>query len=232
MLSQCPHCQKDLNFNEGQKQKIRAALGGPKTGALKIACPFCKQAIQLVADGSAVSEKATALEKQDAATSVKPPAYPDISWMANDICNTQTVLEDVAKVLILMAEGEAQDVVAQAFVELDYQTNFPESAQDAMEQMRFVNFAAVVLHSSFDGGFTDSKFHHYMSRMPMTRRRGIYYILVGPEFHTLYDLEAMAYSANIVVNDAEVSYFPTVLKKGQQDRDELFGPYIAATVAN
>ncbi|NOX26394.1 MAG: hypothetical protein GXP59_09850 [Deltaproteobacteria bacterium] len=231
MLSQCPHCQKDLNFDEEQKQKIRAALSGLKTGTLKLGCPFCKQAILLRADGSAAPEKA-AVPEQDVAGTVKPPAYPDISWMANDICDTQAVLEDVPKVLILMAEGAARDAVAQAFVELGYQTSFPESAGDAVEQMRFVNFAAVVLHSPFDGGFADSKFHHYMSRMPMTRRRGTYYVLVGPEFHTLYDLEAMAYSANIVVNDAEVRYFPTILKKGRQDHDELFGPYITARAAN
>lgn len=232
MIKQCPHCRKDLNFTEEQQQKIQAALGNLQSGTLKLGCPFCKKPIHLCADGSVEEENAAAPEKQAEPAVVKPPAYPDISWMATEICDTGAVLDDVPKALILMAEGEARNTVAQAFTEQGYQTNFPESAGDAMEQMRFVNFTAVVLHSPFDGGFKDSKFHRYMAQMPMTRRRGIYYVLIGPEFHTLYDLEAMAYSANIVVNDAEASYFSTILKKGRQDYDALFGPYIAALAAN
>jgi hypothetical protein len=230
MLSQCPHCQKELKFNDGQKQKIQAALDGLKKGILKLGCPFCKQTIHLCADGS-VADNVDAADKveqdEDSSGRIKPPAYPDISWMANEICDEQEAVEDVPKALILMPGGDGRDTVGRVFTELGYQTSFPESAGDAVEQMRFVNFAAVVYHAA-DTDLTESQFHNFMSQMPMSRRRAIYYVMIGSKLRTLYNLEALGYSANLVVNEAEIRYFDTILKKGMQDYDELFGPYIAA----
>jgi hypothetical protein len=74
----------------------------------------------------------------------------------------------------------------------------------------------------------DSSFHTYMRVMSMEKRRYIYYILVGKEFHTLYDLEALSYSANVVINDNEIAHFDIILRKGLRDYDDLFGPYINA----
>ena len=64
-----------------------------------------------------------------------------------------------------------------------------------------------------------------MEEMPMNIRRSMYYILVGIQFSTLYDLEALSYSANIVVNDKEIEHIDIILRKGMQDYMELFGSY-------
>ena len=94
-----------------------------------------------------------------------------------------------------------------------------------MEKMRFVNYAAVFLHTGFEpGGIRNGQFHQYMRDMNMNRRRYIFYVLVGEQFSTLYDLQAMASSANVVVNDAEIPYIATVLKKAIPEYEELFGP--------
>ena len=98
--------------------------------------------------------------------------------------------------------------------------------------MRFVNFKAVVFHSGFEGGELEaSSFQAHMKKMPMAKRRHIFYVLVGPKFNTLYDLEALASSANLVVNDNEISKFNIILKKSLQDYEDLFGPYIATLKA-
>ena len=60
----------------------------------------------------------------------------------------------------------------------------------------------------------------------MAKRRHIFYILVGPGFHTLYDLEALARSANVVVNDGDVGHLPTIFRKGRADQEKLFSPYV------
>lgn len=71
--------------------------------------------------------------------------------------------------------------------------------------MRHNDYAAVVLHADFEGtGVPDSTFHSYINALPMAKRHCILYILVGPDFRTLYDLEALALSANLVVNDNDV----------------------------
>jgi hypothetical protein len=64
--------------------------------------------------------------------------------------------------------------------------------------------------------------------MAMARRRYVFYVLIGPEFRTLYDLEALANSANLVVNDSDTGHFSIILKRGMNEYQELFGPYLQA----
>lgn len=252
MLSHCPHCQKDLNLKAAQIEKVEKALAGLSEGkTLKIACPLCKEAIHLRPDGTAVEGEGVmdnVLYSEHAGDADKPaekmveqvkaapepqnlppaaPNPPDVSWLATGEYQEQTVVKDVPLVMVLMADGEARTAVSNAFSGLGYQPEFPDSAEKAMERMRFVNFAAVVLHSSFEGGsFKDSSFHDHMCHLPMSARRTIYYVLVGPDFNTLYDLEALSYSANLVVNDSDVQHMPTILKKGLADYESLFGPLL------
>ncbi len=63
-----------------------------------------------------------------------------------------------------------------------------------------------------------------MRVMNMSRRRYIFYVLIGEQFDTLYDLQALAYSANLVVNDHEIPFIGTVLKKAIPEFETLFGP--------
>ncbi|MCJ7601796.1 MAG: hypothetical protein MUO63_09895, partial [Desulfobulbaceae bacterium] len=114
------------------------------------------------------------------------------------------------------------------FDDMGYKAVMPRTAEDAIERMRFTNFAAVVLHFGFEGNLANSTVHTHMQGMSMPKRRYIYYVLIGPEFRTLYNLEALSDSANLVINEADISAFPLVLKKGFRDYDELFGPYLAA----
>lgn len=159
---------------------------------------------------------------------VTPPSYPDISWLAQGIYTEQAVMTEVPKALVLMASGKDQAHVAKALTERGYQTEFPESASDALVKMRFGLYTAVVLHDEFDGPLAESTFHQQMSAMPMDKRRSIFYVLIGKQMHTLYNLQALALSANVVVNETECDHFDIILKKGLQEMEELFGPYALA----
>jgi hypothetical protein len=63
-----------------------------------------------------------------------------------------------------------------------------------------------------------------MREMNMSRRRYIFYVLLGEQFNTLYDLEALANSVNLVINDSEIPLIGTVLKKAIPEFETLFGP--------
>jgi hypothetical protein len=60
----------------------------------------------------------------------------------------------------------------------------------------------------------------------MDRRRYIFYILIGEQFHTLYNLEALAFSANLTVNTADLRHLDIVLRKSIPAYEELFGPML------
>lgn len=255
MLSQCPHCQQTLMLSDAQLEKIKAALASLSVGkTLKIGCPKCKQPIELNADGSVSGQSASALkdvlyaehtgnEDQAAAGIVAaaqkrpqpvrlPPAAPkppDLGWLNSGVYNEKEAIENVPHALIMIGDEDIKTQVTMAFGEMGYQPTYVQSAEEAIDKMQFMNCEAVVLHSRFEGGALESStVHRYLQEMGMTRRRYIFYVLVGPEFRTLYDLEALANSANLVVNDSDAGHFPIILKRGMSDYSDLFGPYLEA----
>lgn len=233
MLDQCPHCQQNLLLNEAQLEKIKVALASLSAGkTLKLGCPKCGQPIVLSADGSVVEQiesgSAAAAPKKPQPVRQPPPAPvpPDLDWLSSGVYSEKEVVENVPHALIMIADKEITTRVATAFGEMGYQPTYARSAEEAIDKMQFVNFEAVALHSRFEGGdLVNSTVHQYLREMAMTRRRYIFYILIGPEFHTFYDLEALANSANLVVNDSDASHFSIILKRGMNDYQELFGPY-------
>ena len=129
--------------------------------------------------------------------------------------------------LILHPENEQREIVKDALEQVGYQVMIVNSVDDARERMRFVNFACVVQQSQFEcPKLADSTFYKYMREMSMQRRRYLFYILIGPEFHTLYNLQALAYSANLVINEKDLYHMGVALRKAIPMYEEVFGPYM------
>jgi len=255
MLAQCPHCQQTLMLSEVQLAKIKTALASLSVGrTLKIGCPKCKQPIELNSDGSVAGQTASALKdvlyaehtgNEDqaavgmvAAAQKKPqpvrlppaaPKPPDLGWLSSGVYSEREAVENVPHALIMIGDEEISTQVTMAFGEMGYQPTYARSAEEAIAKMQFMNFEAVVLHSGFEGGGLEgSTVHQHLREMAMAKRRYIFYVLIGPEFRTLYDLEALANSANLVVHDSDVSNFSIILKRGMNDYNDLFGPYLEA----
>ncbi|MFZ5776125.1 MAG: hypothetical protein ACOY3Z_11640 [Thermodesulfobacteriota bacterium] len=255
MLSQCPHCSQALNLTPAQLEKIDAALAGLAPGkTLKMGCPKCRQPIELNADGSlggnavggvmqevlysqhgggedqTAASMVAAAQKRPQPVKLPPeaPKPPELTWLTSGVFDKKDVVEDVPHALLLIGDGEVKTQVSMMVAGLGYTPVFVDSAEEAIDKMQFMNFEAIFLHSRFEGpgGVGDSLFHRHMCEMGMSKRRYIYYVLIGPEFRTLYDLEALANSANLVVNDREVEHLAVVIRKGQNDYETLFGPYL------
>lgn len=255
MLVQCPQCQHSLMLSEAQLEKIKAALAGLSPGkTLKIGCPKCKQPIELHSNGS-VGGQATgalmdvlfaehtgnedqaaagivaAVQKRPQPVQLPPdaPKPPDLGWLSSGVYSEREAVENVPHVLVMIGNEETAGQVTAAFGEIGYQPTYARSAEEAIAKMQFMNFEAVVLHSRFEGGkLEDSTVHQHLREMAMARRRYIFYVLIGPEFRTLYDLEALADSANLVVSDSDAGHFAIILKRGMNDYQDLFGPYLEA----
>ncbi len=52
--------------------------------------------------------------------------------------------------------------------------------------------------------------------------------MIGSRFHTLYDLEALCESVNVVVNTADTRFLNIIIHKGLKDYEKLFGSFIKA----
>ena len=222
MTITCQNCNKNLKLSD----KIRKGIAQLAPGRLlRLPCPQCGKPIVLDASSLAAKNKRS---KTSPGKTVKPPSPPDISWLKEGTFEKEEVVEDIPQTLILIQPGAERNKVAEAVESIGYQASFAESDEAAMEKMQFVNYASVILHTGFkDGGLKASPFHQFMCDMSMLKRRFIFYILIGEEFSTLYDLEALSYSANLVVNTQEIPELLTVLRKAIPRYEELFGPLMA-----
>ena len=229
MLSSCPLCHAALHFTEGQTAKIQASLDALQEGkVLKFGCPHCKQAITVDRSGNPVTEKAAAPSSLSGKR-IEPPTPPDLSWIASGEFEAREIVEDVPKVLLLIGDDSLRGGIEETFSDIGYMPVAVQDVDVAMERMRFESFKGVVYHTGFEGKpLSEATFHHHMANMAMSQRRYIYYILMGPELHTLYDLEALALSANLVINDRDAPKFDLILRKGLTDYEALFGPYMSA----
>lgn len=219
MISNCPHCQVALNFNEPQRAKFKQALKALEPGKkLTIKCPQCKKTIPLNAD------KKTA---PVATSTITPPTPPDLEWLKTGHFQEDEKVEDVPMALVLHPDPAAMKKVEDAMESVGYRVLTADSVEEAIKQMRFISFACVVFHADFEpGGLDNSIFHDYMRQMTMERRRYIFYILFGPQFHSLYDTEALTWSANLVVAEQDIKYFDIMLRKAIPSYEELFGPIL------
>jgi CheY-like chemotaxis protein len=215
----CKNCSKKITLSNKIQKGVKRLVPGR---TLRLPCPNCKEAIVLSSNN--LSPDADYPDT----SSIKPPSPPDITWLKEGAFEEEEVVEDIPQALILIKTGIKRENISKSIESIGYQASFAETSQEAIEKMQFVNFASVILHSDFEAGdMEQSSFHQFMRDMHMSKRRFIFYILVGMEFATLYDLEALANSANLVVNDREIPELLTILRKAIPSYEELFGSLMA-----
>lgn len=256
MISQCPHCKKKLHLKGAQLEKIQEALDRLQPGqVVKVGCPYCKSPIEMktevqlerkdafdlfpdlvanktpeeISHGEEEPPVKTIPEEQPKASGLAPPPPkpPDISWLKTGEYGESSQSPDDATVLILMPDGEGKNLVTDAFKRLDYRIDSACSLAETIEKMVSTAYAGVVLHTGFEGvPLAESRIHHHMKWLLMPKRRYLYYVLIGPDLHTLYDLEALTLSANLVVNEKDLMHINVILRKGFYDHEKLFHPFL------
>jgi len=157
-----------------------------------------------------------------------PPPHPDISWLLEGKYVEKAQVSQEPTALILMA-GSDKTEIAKAFQSIGYKIELAGSQNEAIEKVKAFDFAAIVVDVEFTGApFAASAFHTFMKWLPMQRRRSIHYTFIGPQVHTLYCLEALTASVNLVVNERDAKHFDVILRKGLLEHNALFQPYTAA----
>ncbi len=158
---------------------------------------------------------------------VQPPVSPDISWLSSGEKMVRQMVEGRPRALLVVPQGEVRNTLVHEIGKLDYHLEEATGVDDALEKIVNTPYTLVFYHSDYEkGGLDASRFHRYLSRLSMTRRRDIFYVLVGKEMRTLYDLQALASSANLVVNDAEVGHIGAFLPRAMEEYQEVLGPLL------
>ncbi|MDO5675264.1 MAG: hypothetical protein Q4G66_10165 [bacterium] len=195
---------------------------------MKLKCPKCSGIIDLgkAAPATAPAPAQPPPAGQGTAATVQPPPPPPLDWLSDGEMIDSGKVEDVPMALVLWPAGENRDSIEKTLKTLGYQLLCTDNLQEAQERMRFVRFACIVYQAEMHGGLEASPFHAAMCAMSMEHRRHIFYILTGDSLHTLYDLEALAVSANLTVRSKDIPKLHVVLRKAFQAHEELFGPFL------
>ena len=198
--------------------KLEASLDKLQPGQkVRLKCSQCGEPIPLSRE-DLMSGSSSALS---------PPEPPDTSWLKEGIFDEEEVVSDIPQALILAKSGETRDKLSSALSGLGYRTETAEQTVDVITQMQFINYTCVVLNTEcVEGRFEDDPLHKFLNSMEMSRRRYILYVLVGPEFKTFYNLQALTNSANLVVNNSDIAQFGVILRKAIPEYEQLFGPYM------
>lgn len=160
---------------------------------------------------------------------VQPPSPPDISWLrSGEIAPSNEEAIDIPPALVLVSDENLRNEIISVIQAYGYLIETVETPLEAIHRLSFSNYGIVIMHTGFEDklSFADSVVHRYLCRLPMSRRRRVHYIIIGPEMCTGYELMALSLSANLLVNEDHVKHLEQILKKGFREYEELFGPLI------
>jgi hypothetical protein len=210
----CSACGKSHKSNTKLEKSLEQLHPGQK---LRLKCSQCGEAIPLSREDLYAGD----------AVAVKPPAPPDIGWLKEGVFEDEEIVSDIPQALILANAGEAREKMSSAMAGMGYRAETADRTGDVLTQMQFINYSCVVLNTEcVQGDFQDDPLHRMLCNMEMSRRRYMFYVLVGPEFQTFYNLEALSNSANLVVNASDIGHFGVILRKAIPEYEQLFGPYM------
>ncbi|MFV0439053.1 MAG: hypothetical protein ACK5PS_16860 [Desulfopila sp.] len=159
---------------------------------------------------------------------VRPPLPPDTSWLTQRERMQKKEQNDVPTALVLITDPAIRSTVEKTLGQNDYRIESAETVAEALARLTAETYEVVALHSSFENcrEVTEMAVHRLIIRLPMAKRRTLFYILLDHRVQTLYNLETLVFSANLVINDNEIKYLPVIFKKGFQDYLEVFGPLL------
>lgn len=152
-----------------------------------------------------------------------PPRPPDISWLYdNSHQEPENAETKLAPALITGLEYRDEFDICTHVQKLNYTPEIILETTDALIALQNFNYGMVINFSSL----INDAFHERLIEIGGEKRRSMFYILIGSGYSTLYNLEALAHSANLVINTSDMMDFDKILDKSLQDYQKIFGPII------
>src|SRR6266704_2105655 len=130
------------------------------------------------------------------------------------------------KTSLICADSATTDVAKATLRELGFKCHTAETAELAIERMRYNNYDCIIVHENFAGSSLRSNaVLNYLAPLPMEQRRYSFVCLIGPSFKTLDAMQAYAQSVHLVLNPADLPNFAAILKKGLAEFELLYRAY-------
>src|SRR5262245_51431809 len=136
------------------------------------------------------------------------------------------------KTSLVCTDATVSEIVRATLRELDFKFHTADNAEIAIERIRYTPYDIIIVQDDFAGGnLKANAVLSYLSVLAMAQRRFSMIVLIGPTFKTLDAMQAFGYSAQLVVNTADLSNLTAILKKSWAEFDVLYRVYKSVTVA-
>lgn len=209
----CGSCQSKFKIPD---EKV------PKGQVFSVPCPKCKNKISIDTrpkEASRAPEPAPQKEK-NLADEVASWAY-DSAEKPFDF-----VEEGMQTALLCEPDPVVRGKTKGALESLGYHTIEPQSALEALKQMRFHVFDVIVLNERFDSDNPDENpVHDYLNRLVMVTRRNIFVTLITDRFRTSDNMAAFNKSVNLVINVKNIDEVEKILKRGITEHESFYRVY-------
>lgn len=206
----------------------------PKGKAFSVTCPKCKNKIAIDTRDSVPPQAA----KEPPAASPEPGSekalFDEVSTESYDAEEKpfDFVEEGVETALLCEPDPDIRSTIFSALEHMGYQAREPESAVDALKQMRFHVFDLVVLNENFDTDDPDKcDVLTHLARLSMDIRRNIFVCLLTDRFRTTDNMTAFNKSVNLVINLKNVDKIEMILKRGVTDNASFYRVYKESLVS-
>jgi hypothetical protein len=198
MQVECSSCTKEINIPD---DKI------PPNQAFNLTCPGCKTKLRVDQH----------LKSLDASSLVVDEEFDD----EEDI----EIYDEHDKIALIL-DRQNDDLWDTVLTELEYKLQRAKSPEHAVHKLRFNQYHVVVFHEKYgDSSLKTSPLYEFIRDMPMYTRRKTFVAIVGENFKTLDNMEALAFSVNLVINQKDIGQLETILKKSIGDNDTFYKVY-------
>ena len=130
------------------------------------------------------------------------------------------------KTSLICADPSTTDAVRASLKSLGYKSHTAETAEMAIERLRYTQYDVIVIDENFAGSSLRSNtLLGYLSALPMAQRRHSFVCLIGSSFKTLDAMQAFAQSVHVVVNPADLPNLTPILRKGTAEFELQYKVY-------
>jgi predicted Zn finger-like uncharacterized protein len=226
----CPHCQAAVRID---------AAHLPADGQARVGCPQCKKPFEVAGRTTAAA-----------------PSGPDAeAWLRREL---ESVKEDVKQALLAELLGGTRHASSggigkgprrnqalvceddQAFAKqladtltgLGYQPEVVPDVDGAIKLLERHEYAVVAVEQSLAGDAQGGlKVLEWINRRPGPERRRMFVAYVTADVQSMDTGSAFIAGANLTVNKTDAGRLPVILRKGLDERDELYRVFDEVTDA-
>jgi CheY-like chemotaxis protein len=201
MTVTCSKCHASLNIPDDRL---------PRGKVVNAACPRCGGPVAIDMTKAAAPTAPAAPGRPDALA--KPPAE-SISYGERNQPRALVCITDPA---------EERQILA-SLREAGYAAHAVSNPSEAVERVRFAEYAVVVLREGFDGpAGSAASLAEVLTDTPMGTRRNTHTVFVGPSVTTHDSEAAFVKSVDLTIHPNDLAHFSDALKRSVAETEQMY----------